>query len=33
MEKKITYVVKTKDFEFFTEEEIKKYRFQIIGFK
>jgi ASC-1-like (ASCH) protein len=33
IEKKITYVAKTKDFKFFTEEEVKKYGFQIIGFK
>jgi len=33
LEKKITYVVKTKDFKFFKKEEIDKYGFQIIGLK
>lgn len=33
LEKKITYITKTKDFKFFDEEEVKKYGFQIIGLK
>lgn len=33
VEKKVTYVVKTKDINFFSEEEINKHGFQVIGFK
>lgn len=33
LEKKITFVLKTKDIKFFSEEEIEKYGFQVIGFK
>ncbi|MFH1589389.1 MAG: DUF3850 domain-containing protein [archaeon] len=33
MEKTVTYVAKTKNLKFFSEEEIKKYGYQIISFK
>jgi len=33
IEKKVTYVLKTKDIEFFPQEEIKKHGFQIISIK
>ena len=33
LEKKITYVLKTKDVKFWTQEEMDKYGFQIISFK
>jgi len=33
IEKEATYVVKTKDIDYFVEEEIKKYGWQVIGFK
>ena len=33
LEKKITYIFKTKDAKFWSEEEIKKYGFQVISFK
>lgn len=33
VEKEITFVLKTKDLEFWTEEEIEKYGFQIISLK
>jgi hypothetical protein len=33
IEKKITSIYKTKDFSFWTKDEIDKYGFQIIGFK
>jgi len=33
LEKKITYIVKTKDLKFFNKGEIDKYGFQIIGLK
>lgn len=33
LEKKITYVLKTKDINFWTEEEIEQYGYQIISFK
>ena len=33
IEKIVTYVGKTKDFKFWTSEEIEKYGYQIIGFK
>lgn len=32
IQKKITYVLKTKDLEFWSQEEIDKYGFQIISF-
>ena len=31
--KKVTYVYKTKDQKFFSQEDIKKYGFQMIAFK
>jgi len=33
IEKKVTYVMKTKNVEFFSKEEIEKYGFQILCFK
>lgn len=33
LEKKVNFVLKTKDIKFFPEEEIEKYGFQVIGFK
>ena len=33
IEKEVTYVSKTKSVKFWSEEEIKKYGFQIISFK
>ncbi len=33
IEKKVTYVIKTKDQKFWSKEEIEKYGLQIIGFK
>lgn len=33
IQKKITYIVKTKDLPFWSKEEIEKYGYQIIGFK
>ena len=33
IEKEVTYVGKTKDIKFWSEEEIDKYGFQIISFK
>lgn len=33
IEKKVGYVVKTKDEKHYTEEEIDKYGFQVIGFE
>jgi ribosomal protein S17 len=33
IEKKITYVIKTKDIKFWPKEEIEKYGLQIISFK
>lgn len=33
IEKKVTYVLKTKDIKFWSKEEIEKYGLQIIGFK
>ena len=33
LEKEITYVIKTKDQKFWSEEEVNKYGFQIIAFK
>ena len=32
IEKKITYLLKTKDVKFWTKEEIDKYGFQVMGF-
>jgi len=32
LEKKVTYVLKTKDVKFWSQEEIDKYGFQIISF-
>lgn len=33
LEKKITYVLKTRDIKFWSQEEVDKYGFQIISFK
>ncbi|MDO8428575.1 MAG: DUF3850 domain-containing protein [Candidatus Diapherotrites archaeon] len=33
LEKKVTYVIQTKDLKFWTQKEIEKYGFQIIAFK
>ena len=33
IEKKVTYVTKTKDAKFWPEEDVEKYGYQIIGFK
>ena len=33
LEKEVTYVRKTKDFPFFSQEDIDKYGYQIISFK
>lgn len=33
LEKEVTYVIKTKEVKFWSEEEINKYGFQVIGFK
>lgn len=33
LEKEITYVLKTKEIDFWPEEEVKKYGYQIISFK
>lgn len=33
IEKTITYIVKTKNQKFWTEEEVNKFGFQILGFK
>lgn len=33
LEKEVTYIVKTKDCDFWPEEEIEKFGFQIIGIK
>lgn len=33
IEKKVTYIAKTKDDKFFSKDAIEKYRYQIIGFK
>lgn len=32
VEKKVTYVAKTKDMTFFSKEEVEKYGYQVIGF-
>lgn len=33
IEKKVTFVLKTKDLQFWSEEDIDKYGFQVISFK
>jgi hypothetical protein len=33
MEKKITFVLKTKDVKFWSEDDVEKYGYQIISFK
>lgn len=33
IEKKVTYVIKTKDIHFWNEEEVEKFGYQIISFK
>lgn len=33
IEKKVTYIIKTKDLKFWSKEEIEKYGYQIISFK
>ncbi|MBU1855238.1 MAG: DUF3850 domain-containing protein [Nanoarchaeota archaeon] len=33
LEKEVTYVIKTKDLKFWSEEEIKKHGLQVISFK
>lgn len=33
LEKKVSYVLKTKDIKFWPEEEVEKYGYQIISFK
>ena len=33
LEKVITYLIKTKDIDFFTKDKIDKYGWQVIGFK
>jgi hypothetical protein len=33
LRKKVTYVIKTKDIKFWSEEDVEKYGFQIIAFK
>ena len=33
VEKKITYILKTKDTKFFSKEEIEKFGFQVMAFK
>ncbi|PIZ52284.1 RNA-binding protein [Candidatus Woesearchaeota archaeon CG_4_10_14_0_2_um_filter_33_13] len=33
IEKQVTYVLKTKDVKFWSEEDVKKFGFQIISFK
>lgn len=33
IEKEVTYVAKTKDFTFWSKEEVEKYGYQIISFK
>ncbi len=33
LEKKVTFVLKTKNIRFFSKEEIEKYGFQVISFK
>jgi len=33
IEKKIKYVLKTKDLKFFSEEDVNKYGFQVMGFE
>jgi len=33
IEKEVSYVLKTKEVKLFSEEEVKKYGYQVIGFK
>ena len=33
LEKKVTFVAKTKDMDFFSKEDVDKYGFQVIAFK
>ena len=33
LEKKVTFVAKTKDMDFFSKEDVEKYGFQVIAFK
>jgi hypothetical protein len=33
LEKEVTYVIKTKDIDFWTKEDVDKYGYQIISFK
>lgn len=33
MKKEIKYILKTKDLNFFTDEEVERFGFQVIGFK
>ena len=33
IEKKVTYVARTKEFSFWSEEDIEKYGYQVIGFR
>lgn len=33
LKKRVTYIIKTKDVAFWSEEDINKYGFQVIGFK
>ncbi|OGM29504.1 hypothetical protein A2630_00730 [Candidatus Woesebacteria bacterium RIFCSPHIGHO2_01_FULL_44_10] len=33
IDKKVTYIVKTKDLSFWSKEEIEKHGYQVIGFK
>jgi hypothetical protein len=33
IEKKVTYVKKTKDIDFWTKDDIEKYGYQVISFK
>ena len=33
IEKEVTYVLKTKDFRFFSKEDIEKYGFQVLSLK
>lgn len=33
LEKKVTYVIKTKDIRFWTEEEVERHGFQVMAFR
>lgn len=33
LEKKVTYVLKTRDLKFFSKEDVEKYGYQVIGLK